>query len=95
MFHKILFDQKTIINILEVQSSYPHEKDCYKIHVSQGTEFSQVMEYVPKSQVDLAVHLKVTGCRISKAAIEYFEEMWDQAYSNGTTDETMSNSEDI
>ena len=95
MFYKILFDPKTIIQVLEVQSSYPHEKDCYKIRISQGVEFSQEMEYVPKSQVDLAVHFKVKGMRPTKAVIGYLEEMWDQAYLEGSANESMSNSEDI
>ena len=51
----------------------------------------QELNYVPKSQVDLAIHLKVTSCRLDKASIDYLEKIWDQAYNNGSTEESMSN----
>jgi hypothetical protein len=94
-FYRSMFEKGTTIKILEKQSSWPHKDDCYKIQVSRNDKktgiTTQVLNYVPKSQVDLAIHLKVTSSRLDRGAIEYLEKIWDQAYNNGSTDESMSN----
>jgi murein DD-endopeptidase MepM/ murein hydrolase activator NlpD len=93
-FYTSIFEKGTTISIIEKQSSW-HKDDCYKIQVMRNDKKTgivvQELNYVPKSQVDLAIHLKVTSCRLDKASIEYLEKIWEQSYNNGSTDESMSN----
>ena len=94
-FYNSIFEKDATIQILETQSSWPHKDDCYRIRVTRNDKKTgisvQELNYVPKSQVDLAIHLKVTSSRLDKAAIGYLEKIWDQAYWNGSSDESMSN----
>jgi hypothetical protein len=94
-FYRSIFEKGTTIKIIEKQSNWPHKDDCYKIQITKNDKKTgivvQELNYVPKSQVDLAIHLKVTSSRLDKASIEYLEKIWDQAYDNGSTEESMSN----
>jgi hypothetical protein len=94
-FYRSIFEKGATIKILETQSSWPHKDDCYKIQVTRNDKKKgitvQELNYVPKSQVDLAIHLKVTSSRLDNAAIEYLEKIWHQAFWNGSTDESLSN----
>jgi len=90
-FYRELFDPKNILKIEAVTSSYPHKNNCYRVILLKKDTNPITIEYAPKHQVDLAMHLKVTSSRLDKAAIDLLEKMWNEAYETGTTDCEMSN----
>ncbi len=83
-FYKSIFDNKAVITILEEKIN-----GCYRIsvHSLRKGQKDYELNNVPKSQVDMARHLKVTSSRLDKAAIGYLEDMWNHAYRDGAADE--------
>ena len=94
MFCNLVFKAGVELTVLESKAVWPNrEKDHCKIRLTgvpvPGGEAEY--DYVPKSQVDLAMRLKELGRDPEEETIRLIEELWEQAYWQGSSDEAMSN----
>ena len=99
MFITELFKPGVTIIVLETKAEWPsREPNRCKVEIVYPDRFgpgSRVeYDWVPKSQVDLAIRFAVSRLPIGELTLSVLEAMWDQAYEDGSTDESLNHADE-
>ncbi len=99
MFNRELFKPEITIKVLETKAEWPsREANRCKVEIKYADRFgpnSRVeIDWVPKSQVDLALAFANGRVKVSPTVLACLEAMWDQAYEDGSTNESLNHADE-
>jgi hypothetical protein len=99
MFNQELFKPGVTIKILETKAEWPSRRaNRCKVEIEYPDRFGPASrveyDWVPKSQVDLAIRFAESRQPIGELTLALLEAMWEEAYEDGSTDESLNHADE-
>lgn len=99
MFNRELFNPYARVTVLETKAEWPsRELNRCKVRLERedriGPGSTIEYDWVPKSQVDLALRLAEERVHLTPRTIALMEALWEQAYEDGCTNEALDHADE-